>query len=261
MNAEPVNTHNNKNHRQDLDLSIIIPIKNEAENVNFLRDEIDSVLQGFPYSWECIWIDDGSTDQSPTEIQRFNREDNHHQYLLLSQNYGQSAALYAGFCHARGQMLATMDGDGQNDPNDIPNLVEYLCANGCDLVNGVRRNRRDSFIRRISSRIANGFRNWLTQENITDVGCSLRVFRYECVTRITPFNGFHRFLPTLIRIRGYSNIAEVPVNHRPRTRGQTSYGIHNRLWVGIADSFAVRWMQKRAVSAEVKSRSPSLRDT
>jgi len=256
-----MNTHKNMNHHHDLDLSIIIPIKNEAENVNVLRNEIDSALQGLSYSWECIWIDDGSTDQSPNEIQRFNREDDHHQYILLSQNYGQSAALYAGFCHARGHMLTTMDGDGQNDPHDIPDLVEYLRANGCDLVNGVRRNRRDSFIRKISSRIANGFRNWLTRENITDVGCSLRIFRHECVKRITPFNGFHRFLPTLIRIRGFSNIAEVPVNHRPRKHGQTSYGIHNRLWVGIIDSFAVRWMQKRIVLAEVKSKSPSLRDT
>jgi hypothetical protein len=115
----------------------------------------------------------------------------------------------------------------------------------------------DSFTRKISSRIANGFRNWLTHENITDVGCSLRVFRHECIQHITPFKGFHRFLPTLIRIGGYTRISQIPVNHRSRKYGQTNYGIHNRLWVGIMDTLAVRWLQSRAVFAKVKSTSAS----
>jgi glycosyltransferase involved in cell wall biosynthesis len=239
----------------DLDLSIIIPIKDEDQNVNLLRAEIDAVMGQLPYSWECIWIDDGSKDGSLLEIQRFNQEDAHHQYIALSRNCGQSPALYAGFGSARGRILVTLDGDGQNDPRDIPGLVGLLVENGYDLVNGVRRKRQDNFIRKASSRIANGFRNWLTHEHITDVGCSLRVLRHVCVQRVTPFRGFHRFLPTLIRICGYSKIAEMPINHRRRKYGLTSYGIHNRLWVGIVDTLAVRWMQKRVVFAEIKLKS------
>ena len=244
-----------KNDIWDLDLSIIIPLKDEDQNVNPLREEIDAVMQPSPYSWECIWIDDGSEDNTLLEIQRFNKEDSHHQYIALSRNFGQSPALYAGFCGARGNILVTLDGDGQNDPRDIPGLVAFLEKDGYDLVNGVRRKRKDNFIRKASSRIANGFRNWLTHEHITDVGCSLRAFRHVCVQRVTPFRGFHRFLPTLIRICGYSKIAEMPVSHRPRKYGLTSYGIHNRLWVGIVDTLAVRWMQKRVVFAEIKLKS------
>ena len=246
-----------KNDRHDLDLSIVIPLKNEAQNVVPLRDEINAVMRPLPYAWECIWIDDGSADSTLDKIQQFNQQDAHHQYVALAQNYGQSAALYAGFCRARGKVLATLDGDGQNDPADIPNLVELLNKENCDIVNGVRRNRQDSLIRKISSRVANGYRNWLTREAVTDVGCALRVFRHDCIQNLTPFNGFHRFLPTLIRIYGCSKMAEMPVNHRPRKFGQTSYGIHNRLWVGIMDTFAVRWMQKRVVVPAIKSTSPS----
>ena len=244
-----------KDNRHNLDLSIVIPLKNEAENVLPLRDEINTVMRQLPYSWECIWIDDGSTDDTLDKIQEFNQDDEHHQYVALSQNCGQSAALYAGFCNARGSILATLDGDGQNDPQDIPRLVELLQKENCDIVNGVRRNRKDSLLRKWSSRIANGYRNWLTHEAVTDVGCSLRVFRRDCIRYLMPFNGFHRFLPTLIRIFGYPKVAEIPVNHRPRKFGQTSYGIHNRLWIGIMDTFAVRWMQKRVVVPGIKSTS------
>jgi dolichol-phosphate mannosyltransferase len=239
----------------NLNLSIIIPLKDEGQNVNPLREEIDAVMQPLPYSWECLWIDDGSRDNTLGEIQRFNREDPHHQYIALAGNFGQSPALHVGFRGARGQILVTLDGDGQNDPRDITAMVAFLVEGGYDLVNGVRRNRKDTFIRKASSRIANGFRNWLTHEQITDVGCSLRIFRHVCVQHVTPFRGFHRFLPTLIRICGYSKIAEMPVSHRPRKYGLTSYGIHNRLWVGILDTLAVRWMQKRVVFAKIKLKS------
>ena len=212
-------------------------------------------MQQLSYSWECLWIDDGSTDNTLGVIQQINRQDHHHQYVALSRNYGQSAALYTGFSIARGIFLATLDGDGQNDPGDLPKLIEHLYKENCDMVNGVRCNRKDAFIRKISSHIANAFRNWLTHEKITDVGCSLRVFRHECVQHITPFNGFHRFLPTLIRIAGYTKISQMPVNHRPRKYGQTSYGIHNRLWIGLMDAFAVRWMQKRMIITKIESTS------
>ena len=246
-----------KNRSWDLDLSIIIPLKDEAQSVIPLKNEIDDVMRQLPYSWECLWIDDGSTDSTLEQIQRFNQQDPNHQYVCLSANCGQSAALHTGFSRASGEIIITLDGDGQNDPGDIPRLIEHLHQENCDMVNGVRQNRMDSFTRKVSSRIANGFRNWLTRENITDVGCSLRVFRHECVRHIIPFKGYHRFLPTLIRIAGYNRISQVPVNHRPRKFGQTSYGIHNRLWVGILDTFAVRWMQSRLVFPKVKSTSKS----
>ena len=241
----------------DLDLSIVIPLKNEGQSVLSLKNEIDGVMKQLPYSWECLWIDDGSTDNTLNEIQRFHQQDPRHQYVALACNCGQSAALHAGFSYARGEIIVTLDGDGQNDPGDFPGLIERLFKENCDMINGVRSNRMDSFTRKISSRIANGFRNWLTHENITDVGCSLRVFRHECIQHITPFKGFHRFLPTLIRIGGYTRISQIPVNHRSRKYGQTNYGIHNRLWVGIMDTLAVRWLQSRAVFAKVKSTSAS----
>lgn len=239
----------------DLDLSIIIPLKNEARNVVLLRDEIDAVMDPQPYRWECIWVDDGSTDSTLEQIRRFTQEDARHQYVALDHNCGQSAALYAGFCHARGSVLATLDGDGQNDPADLPRLIERLVHENCDMVNGVRRKRRDGVIRRVSSRIANGFRNWLTHEQVTDVGCSLRVFRRACIEQLVPFDGFHRFLPTLIRIAGCARIVEMPVGHRPRRYGRTSYGISNRLWIGILDTLAVRWLQHRMISPRVKTTS------
>jgi glycosyltransferase involved in cell wall biosynthesis len=241
----------------NLDLSIVIPLKDEDQSVLLLKNEIDGVMQQLPYSWECLWVDDGSTDKTLNEIQRYHQQDPHHQFVALASNCGQSAALHVGFSYARGKNIITLDGDGQNDPADIPSLIEHFFKKNCDMVNGVRSSRMDSSIRKLSSRIANGFRNWLTHENITDVGCSLRVFRHECIKEITPFKGFHRFLPTLVRIAGYTKISQLPVNHRSRRYGQTSYGIHNRLWVGIMDTLAVRWMQNRAVVAKVKSTSAS----
>ena len=246
-----------KTRRWDLDLSIVIPLKDEDQSILTLKNEIDDVMKELPYSWECLWIDDGSTDKTLSEIQRFHQQDPRHQFVALACNCGQSAALHAGFTCARGEIIVTLDGDGQNDPRDFPELIEHLFEENCDMVNGVRSNRRDSIIRKISSRIANGFRNWLTHENIADVGCSLRVFRHECIMDIIPFNGFHRFLPTLVRIAGHTRISQKPVNHRSRQYGRTSYGIHNRLWVGIMDTLAVRWMQNRVVFAKIKSTSVS----
>lgn len=244
-----------KVHCWDIDLSVIIPLKNEGQCVTRLKNEIDDVMAKLPYSWECLWIDDGSSDNTLAKIEQFNQQDSHHQYIALAVNYGQSAALYAGFSYARGNIIVTLDGDGQNDPGDIPNLLEHLHREKCDMVNGVRQSRRDTLTRKISSRIGNAFRNWLTRENIADVGCSLRVFRHACVEDIIPFNGYHRFLPTLVRIAGYTKIDQIPVNHRPRKFGYSSYGIQNRLWVGLLDTLAVRWMQRRLVFPQVKSAS------
>jgi dolichol-phosphate mannosyltransferase len=237
----------------DLDLSIIIPVKNEEQNVVTLAEELGAVMVGTPWSWECLWVDDGSTDNTLTQLREMNLKDAHQQYIALSHNYGQSAALYAGFQFARGRILATLDGDGQNDPRDIPLLMGRLIDDKADMVNGWREKRKDSLLRKISSRIANGFRNWVTSEQVRDVGCALRVFRHGCVENVPVFKGMHRFLPTLVRMGGCSKIVEVPVSHRPRRHGQTKYGIQNRLWVGLADTLAIRWMQSRLVFPKVKT--------
>ena len=241
-----------KNGSWDTELSIIIPVKDEEENIERLAKEVNEAMASVPYSWECIWVDDGSTDTTLSELEKMNKEDPRHQFVSLSKNYGQSAALHAGFSFAKGRLLATLDGDGQNDPRDLPLLVARLVEEGVDMVNGVRQKRRDSFIRKISSKIGNGFRNWLTGESVTDVGCSVRVFKHACAKNIPSFKGMHRFLPTLIRIGGCTKIIEMPVNHWPRKFGETKYGIGNRLWVGIMDTLAVRWMQYRMVFASIK---------
>lgn len=240
---------------QDLELSIIIPVKDEVENIAGLVEELEAAMAPVSYGWECVWVDDGSTDKTLEELKKLKRRRQHHEYITLSRNYGQAAAFHAGFCHARGRLLATMDGDGQNDPRDLPALVSRLLRDGLDMVNGVRIRRRDTVVRKICSRIANGFRNWMTGEQITDVGCSLRVFRRACVRHVPLFKGTHRFLPTLVRIQGWSKIVEMPVGHRPRRYGKTKYGIHNRLWVGLLDTLAVRWMQGRMVYAELREAS------
>jgi len=241
-----------KNGSWDFELSIIIPVKDEEENITGLAKEVNVSMASVDYLWECIWVDDGSTDGTLSELEKMTKKDSRHQFVSLSKNYGQSAALYTGFDSAKGRLLATLDGDGQNDPKDLPKLVARLVEEDVDMINGIRQKRKDSFIRKISSRIGNGFRNWLTGENITDVGCSLRVFKRTYAENIPSFKGMHRFLPTLIRIGGGSSIIEMPVNHRPRKYGETKYGIGNRLWVGVMDTLVVRWMQSRMVFANIK---------
>jgi len=203
--------------------------------------------------WECLWIDDGSTDKSIEKLKLLERKENSvHRIFQHERCFGQSAAMATGFALARGKILVTLDGDGQNDPSSIPDLVKKLVEEDADVVNGWREKRHDNMIRKISSRVANGFRNFFTGEKIRDVGCALRVMKKECVEKIPVFKGMHRFLPTLIRIAGYEKILEIPVKHRPRKRGKTKYGIWNRLWVGIADTIAVIWMKKRLVFPKLK---------
>jgi dolichol-phosphate mannosyltransferase len=236
------------------DVSIVVPVLNEEESVPLLAREVTAAFDGGPWSWECVWVDDGSTDGTPEQIRALNRADPRHRYAVHDRNHGQSAALLTGFARARGRIFATLDGDLQNDPSDLPRLIEKLLAEDVDMVNGVRANRRDSWLRRISSRIANGFRNRVSGATATDVGCSVRAFYRECVDGLPRFHGMHRFLPTLVSLRGW-RVTEVDVNHRPRRLGTTSYGVHNRLWVGIADTFGVRWLSSRSVNPRVAETS------
>jgi dolichol-phosphate mannosyltransferase len=239
---------------EPIDVTIIIPVRDEAENIVPLADELAQIMVPQTWTWECLWVDDGSTDQTFTILQRLVESDPRHRYLSFQGNVGQSAALWAGFGAARGAILATMDGDGQNDPADLPALVDAIRRGHTDMANGYRQKRKDTAIRRITSRIANQFRNWMTGRSVRDVGCSTRAFRRECVAALPQFAGMHRFLPTLVMIQGF-RLSELPVNHRPRLRGDSKYTIGNRLWVGLADTFGVLWLRKRAFRYQIKARS------
>jgi dolichol-phosphate mannosyltransferase len=234
---------------QSLDVSLVVPVKDEADNVAPLAAEIGAAMESSSRSWECVWVDDGSRDGTGDALDRICAQDPRHRVLHLARNFGQSAAMAAGFASARGKLFVTLDGDGQNDPRDVPGMIALLVDRDVDVVNGWREVREDDLVRRLSSRVANGFRNWLTGEHVRDVGCSLRVLRREAVRHLFVFRGMHRFLPTLARLNGAARLLEVPVHHRPRTRGKTKYGVNNRLWVGLADTFAVRWLERRAVNA------------
>lgn len=184
------------------DFSLIIPLYNEEESVAALAAEVESALA--EVDWECLWVDDGSRDGTTECVRNLAADQPRHRLLRLARNSGQSAALLAGLEAARGRLLGTLDGDGQNDPADLPRMIALQRVSGADLVNGRRAVRRDSWLRRISSRVAKGWRNTLTGESVADVGCGIRVFRRECARHLPPFKGMHRFLPTLIRLDGWS---------------------------------------------------------
>jgi len=223
------------------EVSIVVPAHNEAESLEALAGEIRRALDG-GQAYEVLFVDDGSTDRTPAVLRRLAEADGRVRVVRQRRRAGQSAALDAGFRRVRGAVVVTLDADLQNDPADIPRLLAELP--GYDLVCGVRTRRRDDWVRRLSSRIANGVRNRLTGERIADVGCSLKAYRAEVLRRVPMYDGMHRFLPTLMRLAG-ARVKEVPVGHRPRLHGETKYGVGNRLWKGLADLAAVRWIERR----------------
>ena len=230
--------------------SIVIPVYNEAENIEPMVREIRAAFEGRTEPYEVIFVDDASSDDTPAVLRRLTLETGAVvRSLRHRRNFGQSAAVATGFRAARGEWIGTLDGDGQNDPADLPRMLEEARRLGVDCVTGVRAKRRDNFLRKLSSRVGNGFRNWATGDRVSDSGCGVRVVRAGCVRELPVFNGLHRFMPTLLRSKGFS-VAETPVNHRPRLRGVSKYGVYNRLWRGIRDCFGVRWFAARAVPAE-----------
>ena len=216
------------------DVSIVVPVFNEERSLPQLVSEIDAAMTSVSSSYEMVFVDDGSTDGSRAVLRELAARDRRLRVAALPRNSGQSAALAAGFRLARGASVVTLDADLQNDPADIPRLLAAL--DGVAVVSGVRRNRRDDWLRRVSSRIANGVRRSVLDDGVTDVGCSLKAYRAEYLRRIPAFNGFHRFLPALIQMAGGS-VREIDVAHRPRVHGTSKYGVGNRLWRGLVDLF------------------------
>jgi dolichol-phosphate mannosyltransferase len=230
-------------------LSVIIPAFNEEENVEPCYRELVGVLEGLGTTFEVIIVDDGSRDGTPQVLERLLREDPRLRVLRFRENAGQTAAMDAGFRVARGDVVVTMDADLQNDPHDIPRLLEALP--GHDAVCGWRVDRRDPWTKRVASRIANGVRSRLTGDGVHDTGCTLKAFRREALLGLRLYRGMHRFLPALLQIEGF-RVAEVPVAHRPRRAGASKYGNWGRLWVGLADLWAVRWMARRRLRYELE---------
>jgi len=234
--------------------SVVVPVYNERENIRPLIEEITAAMDVSGRPYEIVYVDDFSRDGSLEELHRLQQEFKTLRVIAHSRNCGQSAAVASGFAAARGMVIATLDADRQNDPADIPALLAQL-TDGTDMVCGVRTKRRDSLIRRISSRVANAFRNAVTGDRVSDTGCGLRVVRRAALAEIPVFNGMHRFLPTLMRFQGFT-VREVPVNHRPRTAGVSKYGFGNRAWRGLVDCFAMRWYKSRRIPAR-RTRDPA----
>ncbi len=238
-----------------VELSLVVPVYNERDNLPLLVEEIGRALAGRTGRYEIVAVDDGSTDGSLDVLKALKRAHPELHVLALAAHAGQTAAFAAGFGAARGSVVVTLDADLQNDPADIPALVAELETSGAAAVAGYRVERRDTAWKRLQSRIANGVRNRLNRETIRDTGCSLKAFRADALRALPLFNGMHRFLPTLVRMHG-GRVTETPVRHRPRRFGRTKYGMWNRVFRAFVDALAVRWMQRRALRYRVREDLP-----
>jgi glycosyltransferase involved in cell wall biosynthesis len=232
------------------DLSVVIPVYNEEASLSPLWAELRGVLEGLALTFEVVFVDDGSRDRSAEIIRALREADQRVRLVRLKANCGETAATDAGLKAARGARVVVMDADLQNDPADIPMLLSRL--DHWDAVTGWRVDRAagDNLVRRASSRVANRIRNWVSDETIQDSGCTFRAFRRECLRELVLYRGFHRFIPTLLKMRGY-RVIEVPVRHRPRRFGQSKYGVLNRAVVAFADLLVIRWMNARLLRYEV----------
>ena len=231
-----------------LDISVVIPVFNEEDNLVPLLEELEPVLKRTGKSYEVIFVDDRSTDSSMDVLKKIKASNPYVRIIPHLVNSGESASSATGIAHAKGAVIITIDADQQNDPADIPHMLEEL-KDDVSAICGVRRKRMDTIVKKISSRVANAFRNFITGDRISDAGCTFRAIRRSSLWQLQIFNGTHRFLPTLLRLQGYK-VLETLVNDRPRTRGQSKYGIGNRMWRGILDCFAMRWFKKRCVRGD-----------
>lgn len=232
----------------DIDVSVVVPVKNEADNIRPLIDEILRAL-GDRERFEIIYVDDGSTDATPSVLKALRAEVPELRAVRHAKNSGQSAAIRTGVRAARGNLIVTLDGDGQNDPADISALIERFRAEsasraGLGMVAGERVKRRDTMSKRVQSRIANRVRRTLLRDDTKDTGCGLKVFPREVFLRLPYFDHMHRFLPALIKREGLA-IDFVAVGHRPRRAGRSNYGLWGRLSDGLSDLFGVMWLMRR----------------
>ncbi len=225
-------------------VSVIVPLFNEEENMSILQSELKAALAGIDH--EMIFVDDGSIDRT---LERIETAPNV-RVIRFEKNTGQSAAIYAGLQAAHGAITVLIDGDLQNDPTDIPRLLAEI-DRGADLVCGYRARRKDTLLKRLTSRIANFVRSRFTKDYVRDTGCTLKAMRRDCVSALLPFKGMHRFIPALVKGAGY-RLMEIPVNHRPRRFGQSKYGLGNRALRATIDMFGVRWLLSRRLNYKIR---------
>jgi glycosyltransferase involved in cell wall biosynthesis len=225
-------------------VSVVVPVFNEEENIPVLQSELSAALSGLDY--EIIFVDDGSSDATAARIM----PDLRVRLVRFEKNAGQSAAMFAGLHVARGAIAVLIDGDLQNDPADIPRLLAEV-ERGADLVCGYRTQRKDTLVKRLTSRIANFVRSRFTKDGVRDTGCTLKAMRRECISALVPFKGMHRFIPALIKGAGY-RLVEIPVHHRPRKFGQSKYGLGNRAVRATVDMFGVRWLLSRQLRYKIR---------
>ena len=236
------------------EISVVAPCHNESENLEALTAAVRCALEPLGRRHEILLVDDCSTDGSWETIGRLGALDPRVRGLRFAENRGQSAALWAGIKAARGRIVVTLDADLQNPPAEIPRFLAALGSADCVCGSRVAaRARGDGWLRRVSSRIANAVRNRVSDETISDAGCCFRAFRRECVAEVKFFRGAHRFLPTLIRMEGFT-VAEIPIGHAPRRAGRSHYGVWNRLPGATVDLLAVRWMKKRLIRYAIADR-------
>lgn len=226
-------------------VSVVVPLYNEEENVSILQSELTGALTGLDY--EIIFVDDGSGDETVSRI----AADPRIRVLRFEKNSGQSAAIFAGLQAVHSEIAVLIDGDLQNDPTDIPRLLAEI-AHGADLVCGYRAQRKDTLVKRITSRVANFVRSRFTHDGVRDTGCTLKAMRRECIGSLVPFKGMHRFIPALVKGAGF-RLVEIPVNHRPRRFGQSKYGLGNRAFRATIDMFGVRWLLSRRLNYKMRS--------
>jgi dolichol-phosphate mannosyltransferase len=226
------------------EISVVVPVFNEEESVPILQSELRAALSGFDH--EIVFVDDGSVDRTVEQIETAPNI----RVIRFEKNIGQSAAIYVGLQATRGATAVLIDGDLQNDPADIPRLLAEI-GRGADVVCGYRVKRKDTALKRVTSRIANAVRSRFTKDGVRDTGCTLKAMRRECVISLVPFKGMHRFIPALIKGAGY-RLVEIPVNHRPRRFGRSNYGLGNRALRATIDMFGVRWLLARQLNYKIR---------
>ncbi len=227
---------------ETVDISVVIPVFNESGNIEPLAEQTLQIFDKIGRPAELLFVDDASDDNSPEILAAMRKKDPRVRTIVMDQRSGQSAAIWAGFCQSRGDIIATLDGDLQNDPSDLPAMIEKI--GDCDVVCGWRVDRQDDAVKLISSKVGNGIRKLLLGKSIHDTGCGTKVFKRQCALDMIPFNGMHRFFAEAALLNGYV-IEEMPVKHHPRSAGTTKYGVGNRALRGLIDCFGVRWLRKR----------------